>query len=356
MALGCLLFSSGCSTLECDQGTLEKEGKCVVVSDFLQCGMGFTVEGNKCVPGEEWISSRCGENAEYDPKTNTCVGTGGGTAEVCPNKCGEATETRICVSGRVFHGPSLIKQWAGLGDAVPLEPSDNAVVKIYEPLDYVTDPTITQPMATVPVEANGCFSVESVAVPYTRLYAISVDDADESSNPQWAFAAIGHDPVPGENSIDLEIPAISDEVATAWGNDYLGKGTMFIVYRHFDSTIEGMAAWGQSVEGITPTADALDPPWPDDIDPETGEPKYPTGLYVMNLDPEDPTVDPTFFDDGAETTTTAAGIVALTEAPVKGYSGTKQDCTVDMGLGGSAPGTIFFRWYKVEGCAPPPGE
>lgn len=343
LALCCCLATLGCQMLECDKGTLEREGKCVIVDDLLECGVGFTVEGNQCVPGPEWVESRCGLNATYDPKTNTCVGTGGGAQDACPKTCGTPTETQICVSGRVFHAPSLIMKWAGLSDeATPVEPSENAVIKVYEPIDYVTDPTKTTPLATAPVEENGCFFVEKVPVPYTRLYAIAVDDVDENDNPIWAFAAIGEEPVPSKNSVDLEIPALSDEVATAWGNNFLEQGTMFMVFRHFDSAKEGMEAWGPSVEGILPLVDGLEPSeWTD-----------PTiGPFYMDAD----VMESPYFDSEA-TVTTPAGIVALRNIEVKGYSGKKEGCNVEVGLGGSAPGTLFFRWYKVEGCAPTPGE
>lgn len=332
------LAQSGCSKVECGKGTVEVDGVCEV-ANALVCTVGFKPLGNKCVPEAEWIKYKCGENTEYDPVTDTCKGTGGGTVvedggvkpvscPACPAPSGSA----ICLQGRVFHAPELMAKWAG-DDAykspTPLASKDGAVVKVYDPIAFVSNPATSQPLATSGIDDDGCWKVDSVDIPFTSLFAIAIDDVG-SSVDEWALAGLGETPTPGKNSTNLDIPAVSQKVAKDWGNNLLADGLMVMLFRDLN---------GKGVEGVVPTFDGK-PPVNGKFDGTSME------VYFVA---EDPTQTTTAVDASA-TKTTKSGAVFVKKAEVKAFTGTKSGCSIETGLGGSTPDVIFFRVFDVSGC------
>jgi hypothetical protein len=245
----------------------------------------------------------------------------------CP-KCPPASGSKICLSGRVYPLHNLAGKWSGLNPlAGHLTVVDGVIVKVYDPIEFVSNPAGTQPLGTASIDADGCFMVKDISIPFSNMFAVGVDDDPSTGNDRWALTGTSVMPTPGRNSEDLEIGAIANQEAQAWGLDLLTAGTMIMVF--LDES-------GKAVEGVTPTYDGKPPPW-------TG-----TDMSVYFLD-EDLTKPP-YFDPSA-TATTESGMVAVKKAEVKNFSGQKPGCTIGGSmLGGSSPGTIFLRIYNVTGC------
>ena len=131
----------------------------------------------------------------------------------------------------------------------------------------------------------------------------------------------------------MEIPALTETDAAAWGNDMLKDGSMILVYR--DKT-------GKAIEGVTPVLEGKKwPAWDDN--PATNKPYE---LFFFND-------DATKFDLGPKVTTTSkAGAVVVKKAQVKTHHGDKSPCVFEAAkLGGSSPGTLFFSLFNVtSGC------
>jgi hypothetical protein len=314
---------AGCDGRTCGEGTVEKGGICVAADDYLKCGAGFVATANRCDPIPEWKQTACGPNTKWDKDKGLCVGTGT-VEETCTKQCPAAQGGKICLAGKVLEGASLLAHAAGSPDKpVPLTPASGVTLKIFDPIAFVTNPTGTPPLATAAVyNTAGCWIVEGIDIPFTNLFAIAIDDS-EASKDLWAFGALGHTPTFGQNSINIEVPAIKAELAQAWGRDLLKQGSMFAWF---------VDAAGKAVAGVTPTFEGKPPPW-DGMD-----------VMFMNKDLKAP-----YFDDAAKATT-ASGLVVVRKALVKAFSGTKAGCTVESGLGGSTPGAFFFRVYDLTGC------
>jgi len=338
LALSLPLALSGCSKVECGKGTVEVDGVCEV-ANALVCTVGFKPLGNKCVPEAEWIKYKCGQDTEYDPVTDTCKGTGGGTVvedggvkPVNCDKCPAVSGSSICLQGRVFQAPELMAKWAGddaYKNPTALTSKDGAVVKIYDPIAFVSNPSASQPLATVGIDDDGCWKAEDVDIPFTNLFAIAIDD-ETSSADEWALAGLGETPTPGKNSENLDIPAVSQQVAKDWGNNLLADGVMVMLFRDLN---------GKGEEGVVPTFDGK-PPVNGKFEGTNME------VYYVAEDPSKTTA----AVDTAATKTTKSGAVFVKKAEVKAFTGTKSGCTVESGLGGSTPDVIFFRVFDVSGC------
>lgn len=316
---------SGCGTV-CGDGTVEVDGECVLDNRYLRCGTGFQAVGNRCEPIPEWKELACGVNAEFDEALGLCIGRGGG--EKCAEEqCPPAEGGTICLAGRVFEAISLINM--GADEAEPIGPDRGAMVRVYDPIAFVSNPTGTEPLAETGIyNEDGCFIVKSVDIPIAGFFAIAVDDSDTGAADEWAFAAVGETPTTGQNSENLEVTAVPKATAEAWGENLVEDGAMIAWFRNIT---------GANEAGVTPTQDGIEPEASGDWEGST--------LLYFNED-----VSGFDADAKADKKTTGSGLVAIKNAPVKNYGGTKTGCTIESGLGGSAPTTLFFRIYDIEGC------
>lgn len=318
--------NAGCDGAVCGTGTVEVNGVCTATGVVLRCAAGFKALDNRCVPDEGWVKLHCGENTEYDPATNMCKGTGTGGPQ-CTKRCPQPGGGLICIEGRVFEGVSL---YSGAGEPTPLGPTDGAVVKVYNPLDFVANPSGTPPIKNgiAAIEKDGCFVVPNLEIPFAGFFAIAVDDAGDKD--VWALAALGHTPTPGQNVTNLEVPAFKTETANVWGNEILSMGSMLMVFQDLNNNL---------VDGVTPTLETLPPPW-------TVEGKaLPPVLYFGDSLAQAPAPAPS-----GPGVTGKSGIAVVRKAPVKTYGGVKAKCTIESKTGGSSPNTIFIGIRKVSGC------
>jgi hypothetical protein len=349
-----LLFAwSGCGKVECGKGTVEVDGVCQV-ANMLECAAGFKAQGDKCVPEDEWVTHYCGENAAYDKASGTCIGIGGGGAALtCKKVCPAVSGSKICLQGQVFHAPAVIGYWAGDNDLGDLQNPENghlvttnkdgAIVKIYDPIDFVTDPSSAQPLWEGPIEDDGCFTAENVAIPFSNLFAVGVDD-ELATGTSWALCALGVIPTVGQNSTNLVVPAATEDLAKKWdsgGYNFYTAGSMFAVYLN-KFTKKG-------VEGVVPTFDGNPPTGPG----ADGSWQFPTSdtmdVFYMAADLS----DLTNIVDKSASATNKNGIAIIRKMAVQNLWGEKAGCTIAGGkskLGGSSPGTLFFSIFDVEGC------
>lgn len=239
-------------------------------------------------------------------------------------ECQAPTASNVCLQGQVFRFATLSARWAGLEPhAKPLSDKDGAELKVYDPLEFVGNPN-TAPLATASIDANGCFVVPSVAIPFAGFLALVVDDQSPGQD-QWAMLFVGETPTTSKNSTDLEVPAVQKAEAQAWGHELLDNGAQIVLFRDEKT--------GMAVEGVTPTFGGQPPPWQD--------------AAVLFFDDDIRT--PPYFDLSA-TATTKSGMVAAKGA-ARAFSGELPGCTMESTLGGSAPGSLFFGFRDVS-CPP----
>jgi hypothetical protein len=271
----------------------------------------------------------------------------------CYATCPAVSGSKICLQGQVFHAPAVMAYWAGDKALADLQNTNNghlvttnkdgAIVKIYDPIDFVTNPSGAQPLAEATIDDDGCFTAANIAIPFSNLFAVGVDDELATGNA-WALCALGVKPTVGANSTNLVIPAATEDLAGKWdsgGYNFTTAGTMFAVF------LDKFTRRG--VEGVVPLFDGNPP-----IDAnKDGIWQFPTSsvmdVFYMAADLSDPTkiVDP------SATATTRTGIAIIRKAEVKNFHGEKAGCTIEGGeskLGGSSPRTLFFHIFDVEGC------
>ena len=322
LTAGILLgVNAGCNAVKCGSGAVEVNGECVAAQAHLRCAAGFRAIGQYCEPTPEWVQLYCGPDSVYDATIGKCRGTG--TAAGCPNTCRNPTPDKICLQGQVFDGPGLIAK--GSATAAKITPADNAILKVYDPFEFLTNPS-PSPIISIPIDdPNGCFVIDDVPVPaLSGALAFAVEDKTTAVD-NFAFVALGANVALGKNLTKVQVPAFRTKVVSDWGNDILAKGSMLLWYNNVTTK--------QSIAGVTPLQEGQPVPWPQ------GD------LFFFGEE-----IDKAPYFVAGATKTSASGLVAVRQAPLKMYNGKKDGCSFITAQGGSVPKTILIVTVQSDNC------
>lgn len=183
------LTVSGCNSVDCGPGTIERNGTCEPADHAFDpgvCGPFTHLVGEDCVP--DFPPTECGSNSVgmLNPETGIieCHGTGGGGCSLsCPTPTG-STKMSICGQIYDFENMSEFKEGA-MPDGMPCNPQAPAAsgpcaltVIPYDAINFGTNPTTTQPLQHGTVTVNNCgkFSIADVETSGTTFIGVGVDD------------------------------------------------------------------------------------------------------------------------------------------------------------------------------------
>ena len=105
--LAAAVAAAGCKSVECGDGTIEREGKCAPADDMVSsanCGPFTVLQGDKCVP--MFPPTECDPSTTsptVDPATGvtTCIGTGGGGCSA-PFACPAPAAGKQTICGQIY--------------------------------------------------------------------------------------------------------------------------------------------------------------------------------------------------------------------------------------------------------------
>lgn len=234
----------GCKTVDCGDGTTERNGLCVAPSQTVsaaRCGMLTELHGDTCVP--KFPPTTCDPSTtaeELDPSTGvtTCVGTGGGGCSArlaCP--AGTGSKQTICgqiydfETGLAFAAPSATGAQCGTGatsgpcalgmaayDAVMFAQSGGASGALATGAVYIDDcgrfriPDVTQPAAAA-------------------VIALGVDDtAQPGPGGVTNTAGVTTAALPNGASRDVEVFVVKPSTITMWSGPSLTAGIFALVF------------------------------------------------------------------------------------------------------------------------------
>ena len=314
--------------LQCGAGTVEMNGQCVQAGANVQtCGDGGVVIGGNCYP------VICGANTRFNSATGQCEGNGGGTTMGCASTCSAPGTSTFCITGTV---KSFIT-----GMIVAPTATSHAVVRVYDPIAFVTNPN-TPPAATVNIEEMGCFIADGVNRFSSGLVAVAVDDMDmpgtAGTYAQMGSGAILH---AGQNVTGQTAFALLNTEADTWQAS-IGAGNP----PGCTGGLAGCGAWiGAYFEKNSTDTNPLPiagvkPSRPGD-DPATGN------VFCF------PAGDRAHLDPNLKTTSSTGMCIISPDVvePHAGVCGTS-GCTCAAGActpsftastGGTAPGVFFFQ-------------
>jgi hypothetical protein len=227
---------ASCSSLECGENTIERDGRCVaeVAQPGGECGPG-TVYNPTSMRCESSLFNDgggiCGANTTVlidDAGVRTCVGTGGGGGDCSqPLPCTAPTgANNLSLCGRVYE----------LEDSKPLddgrtdtgEPWKTIELRVYDPIAFIGNPS-SPPIVKALPDSCGRFAIIDVPRPNDGFIAVATDDIVDA----------GGGPVFGDNLVQTGI------AAPAAGGETLGGLRAWVFRRTTDdkwSTSAGLAS------------------------------------------------------------------------------------------------------------------
>lgn len=310
---GMCLGGCGESTT-CGPGTKEQEGECLPGDKIIACGPGTVLFEGRCVVSSSLSSIYCGENTTWDELKQKCVGQ---ASTGCP-KCPEASGGTVCASGEVYDFTTGNK----------LTSANQIKVLVFDPFEYAINPKTAVAMVDpVAVDANGCFLIKDLPIPYSGFFAFVIDD----SGTDDVYYPVGTTEV-GKLKVNVEKAkafAVKNSEVKAWGTALMQKEDGITEKGAY---IMGFVdADGNPIEGVTPTMEGKEPPWT-----FNGEPRY--GYLFAD--------DNKSFLPSTATKTSKSGWVLIPNCPIVNFGGNHADHTFKDEVGGSAPEMIMFTRLK----------
>ncbi|MEJ7604197.1 MAG: hypothetical protein WKG01_40405 [Kofleriaceae bacterium] len=247
--LGALFGFSSCDSVECGDGTIERDGKCVpanVVVDNATCGPFTELEGTVCVP--ELPPTLCdGETTEenIDPETGviTCVGTGAGGC-TAPFPCGTPVAGKQSICGQLYDLETNQKLSKADATGAPCTASEATGpcaigIRAYDAIAFGSDPGSAMPLAVEEITIDDCgrYGVKGITVPAGPFIGLGIDDANPANQgPLGITNTVGVTTLkaPGTATQKFEAFVVAKSVTDMWtasGGPPLSGGLFVPIFR-----------------------------------------------------------------------------------------------------------------------------
>jgi hypothetical protein len=335
-AAACAILASACLPgVECDEGTIEVDGRCKFDGAFndTRCGPGTHLEGGVCVPDLPPTICEEGTTEEVVNKDGVivCEGTGTDTcaAEI---KCPSPRAGRVSICGRLWDIETQLPIQNGDAET-PAQPIVCASVdqggpctrevRVYDALAFASNPDTPQlPNDGVVIDECGRFKIDNVMLPFSGAIGVAVDDVqgDDYATTGIAFFADS-----GERRTQTRAYSTTHATAQIWTDTasppfapatFAEKGVIVAIFRDPD---------GVPVEGVKITASGGTRPADD--------------YYFADEDEQLTTVD-------TRDATGPNGAALLVSSSLGEHSGTGGElfgCTWQSALAIAIPGVVFAQ-------------
>jgi hypothetical protein len=330
------IVSTGCKSLDCGEGTIERDGVCSPADDnpgSANCGPFTMLENGVCVPMFDPTICDPGTTEEIlDPDTGviTCQGTGAGDCSAPLSGCDVAAPNTMTVCGRIYDVEDDTVVGMGSADTgqCPMGGEANGscalVIRPYDALLFAGNPTGTMPLNAAEIYHDRCgrFRMRDIVLagaPFVGL-GVAPHPAQGSTNRLTGVA------FPSQNGGALrDVVAYTTRMATdmMWTST-AGEGTSLAT--------QGVYVHIYRANGTTNM-------------PLSGAPA--TGVTITQGGSALPNDDYYFSDSNPSQRTT------LVEDPPTGATGTglilrQPDLNPYSGMGGGLPGGC--NWYTSMGA------
>jgi hypothetical protein len=225
LVLATAVAAAGCKSVECGDGTIERDGKCQPADETVGnavCGPFTQLEGDKCVPMFPPTVCDPGTTmSDPDPTTGviTCIGTGGGGCSAqfaCPTPA--SGKSTIC--GQIYDSQDMSAFAApnatgALCDASATTGPCSLRVKAFDAIAFAMNPTGATELnhGTVYLDDCGRYRVPDISPPGGPFVALGIDDSNAAmAGPAGTTNATGVATTYVQN---MTIPNFEAFIATA---------------------------------------------------------------------------------------------------------------------------------------------
>lgn len=340
------LLETGCNSVECGDGTIERSGTCVpadqTVSD-AKCGPFTMLVGGVCVP--MFPPTVCDDGTtlpDVDPATGvtTCIGTGnaGCSAPIaCPNPSAGDRQT-IC--GQLFNfetnQPFAASGATGAQCTAGATTGPCALgVRAFDAIAFGTNPSTATPLAVAETYIDDCgrYRLADISVPAGPFIGLGIDDANMAmQGPAGVTNTIGVaiPKVGGTATKNFEGFIATKATTDGWtgsGGPAMSGGIFAMVYRAGKTGATNRA-------GVTMTKGGLPAPAND--------------FYFTAAQTTRTTVDAAATVTGANGTVLVTGATLADMMAYSGIGGLPPECKYSLHAGISLPFILFIQILRPE--------
>jgi hypothetical protein len=244
-----LLVLPSCDSVECGEGTIERNGTCVAASIVVEnatCGPFTELSGTVCIP--ELPPTVCDattteENLDGETGVITCVGTGVGGCDA-PFPCGTPAAGKQSVCGQLYDletNQKLAKPGATGAPCTVSETSGPCAIGIraYDAIAFGTDPQSATPLPVEEVIIDDCgrYGVKGITVPAGPFVGLGIDDNDPTKQGPLGITntvGVATPKTPGAATQNFESFVVAKSVTDMWeatGGPPLSGGLYLPIFR-----------------------------------------------------------------------------------------------------------------------------
>lgn len=214
LALSTLLAGGGCKSVECGDGTIERDGDCVPADEIVsaaRCGNFTKLVGDVCAPVHEPTVCAPGTVREVDPATGvgSCKpgdGAGGGCGApiVCPTPTAAGKQT-ICGQLYDFETNERFEAAGATGARCTAGATSGPCalsIRAFDAIAFASNPqtAIPLPVEDTYVDDCGRYRLQHITPPSNPFVGLGIDDASPA----------GAGPAGITNIVGLATPRVAD--------------------------------------------------------------------------------------------------------------------------------------------------
>jgi len=347
--------TSGCSTVDCGPGTIERNGTCDpsdVGTGTAACGSGTVLVGDQCLTtvacDPDTTTSMPDPN---DPSKTVCVGTSGGKVPCGqPIGCPTPASGKQTICGQLYNIEDNTPFQGSGADGTKCDPAapttSGPCALAINPFDaylYGQNPTMTPPLANGGTYIDDCgrYQVKDITQPTSPFIGLGIDDAVGSNGPNGVTNTTGvaATSLPDTSTTDLEAwvaPKSTTDMWTASMGPPVSGGIYVAIFRTHKCDATGMCTGDKfaTQSGVTITLSGSTLPNND--------------YYFTSTQTTHQTIDINASATGANGTglLTGASVTNLTKYSGTGGINDTADCTWENHAAASLPNIVFFQIYR----------
>jgi len=344
-------YTSGCTTVSCDQGTIERNGKCEpsdINTDPAICGPGTVLVGDRCESSIMCGSGTAPQPDPSDPTKTICVGTGIGSIPCNATlPCPQAATGKQTICGQLYditNGSAFANGTDGTQcDGTGSGPCALSVTP-YDAIDFGEHPGSAAPLANDSTYIDNCgrYQVRNITPGGSPFIGLGFDDAGSAARGPGGVTnttGVATPVIPGTSTKDLEAWIAPKATTDMWATNGppVSGGIYVAIFRAHKCDANRTCTPDEKVQnqpGVTITKSGSTVPSSD--------------YYFPPTQTDHTSIDPT------ATATGSNGTGLLTGASVDDsliYSGTggimdTVNCTWERKAAASLPFIVFFQVYR----------
>ncbi|HEU0032744.1 MAG TPA: hypothetical protein VFQ53_19065 [Kofleriaceae bacterium] len=337
------LVQTGCKSVECGDGTIERDGTCVASDETVDpatCGPFTELVAGKCVPTfPPTVCDTASTQGEIDELgVTTCIGTSAGFA--CPQPA--AGKQTICGQIYDIETGQPFQDVGATCMPCPATPTATGpcslAIRAYDAVMFATNPQTATPLATGPIYIDDCgrYKVPDITVPGNPFIGLGIDDAAAANaGPAGTTNATGIATLKRVDTATKDVEAFiakksTTDQWTASGGPPISIGMYVTIFRAMSTGLANQA-------GVTVTRNGSTIPADD--------------YYFQATQATRTTVD------AAANATGANGTAIVTNAKLGELYGAQQgplpaECRWSTAQGASLPFIVFVQIFRPVNASP----